>query len=586
MATLNQRASSLLRPLTALSITQKLLIAALGTVAVLALILVASTTGKPQMEELFPNVAGDQLGKVKAYLDRKRIPNRTEGGKLLAPPEYREMAIAELAENNELPGSIKLLFDGLIDKQHWMNTKAQNETIHNTAMQNELSRVIARFEGVKSAWVAIDAPDPMGLGGSFRKPTASVGVTMQPGRALSQSSVNAIAALVAGAKSGMAMTDVRVVDTSTGRQMVPRAPEDFSASDYLETVAKTERYFVEKLRESVSYIPGALVTVSATVDTTRRDIKDTKFHPEGAGSLSSEIKNETTTKKESTGSPQGEVGTRVNVGTSLNDPSGGGVKNDDNTKKKESQVNAGSRTEIIRDARGTPTKIAAIVSVSREYISSLVKISKVAPAPAAAGAAPVAEVEPTQAEIEDKFKTEKVRLESELQSIILAGVVPGADGTVATPDPAFRSLTVSLIPVPLASLQLGPSSSGNSAGILASLSGGSSGGEGLLASGLIRNIFMGGLALGAVGMMLMLVKKASKPVDLPTAESIVGMPPTLEGDSDMVGEAEESEMAIEGLELGDSQIKTKKLLEQVDELVKQNPVEAAALVNNWLDTEE
>jgi flagellar biosynthesis/type III secretory pathway M-ring protein FliF/YscJ len=103
---------------------------------------------------------------------------------------------------------------------------------------------------------------------------------------------------------------------------------------------------------------------------------------------------------------------------------------------------------------------------------------------------------------------------------------------------------------------------------------------------MIKNVVLGGFAVAAVGMMLMMVRKASRPLELPTAETIVGVPPALESEADIVGEADESQMAMEGVELPEDQVKTKKMLEQVQDMVKKNPADAAALLNLWLTAEQ
>jgi flagellar biosynthesis/type III secretory pathway M-ring protein FliF/YscJ len=92
------------------------------------------------------------------------------------------------------------------------------------------------------------------------------------------------------------------------------------------------------------------------------------------------------------------------------------------------------------------------------------------------------------------------------------------------------------------------------------------------------------LAVVALGMMIMMVRKSSRPIELPTPEELVGIPPALHADSDLVGEADESDAPMPGIELGDDEIKRAKLLEQVAEMVKQNPETAASLLSRWIET--
>jgi len=87
-------------------------------------------------------------------------------------------------------------------------------------------------------------------------------------------------------------------------------------------------------------------------------------------------------------------------------------------------------------------------------------------------------------------------------------------------------------------------------------------------------------------MMLMLVRKAGRAVETPSAEELVGMPPTLDAQADVVGEADEGDTAMAGIEVGDDQMQSQQLLEQVGELVEKSPESAAKLIGRWISVEE
>lgn len=104
----------------------------------------------------------------------------------------------------------------------------------------------------------------------------------------------------------------------------------------------------------------------------------------------------------------------------------------------------------------------------------------------------------------------------------------------------------------------------------------------LMGSGLIKNAMLGVLALVALGMMMMMVRKAGRTVVLPKPEEVVGLPPALENQNDIVGEADEGQTAMEGIELDDAELKSKKMLESVSEMVKKNPADSAKIMNRWV----
>ncbi len=107
----------------------------------------------------------------------------------------------------------------------------------------------------------------------------------------------------------------------------------------------------------------------------------------------------------------------------------------------------------------------------------------------------------------------------------------------------------------------------------------------LVSSGLFKQVMLGGLALLSIGMMFMLVRKAGRSAPLPTAEELVGIPPAIEPDSDLVGEADEGETAMLGIEIDSEQLKRQKMLEEVAQLVKSNPQTAVGVFNRWLAPE-
>jgi flagellar biosynthesis/type III secretory pathway M-ring protein FliF/YscJ len=102
---------------------------------------------------------------------------------------------------------------------------------------------------------------------------------------------------------------------------------------------------------------------------------------------------------------------------------------------------------------------------------------------------------------------------------------------------------------------------------------------------IIDKAVLGVLALVALGLMLSMVKKAARRVELPTAEELVGLPPQLEARSDLIGDAGEGESAMTGIEIGDDEVRVQKMLEQVKEYVGTTPDSAARIVNRWLTQE-
>lgn len=557
------------RRLGAVTATQKLLIGSIAVIAAMALFLVTQYAGKPALVELLPGVAPAEQARAFSILRASNIAAKDEGGKIMVKPGTEGQALAMLQEEGQLPDDTSLLFRNLIEKQSWQNSRTQNEQMFQIALQNELGRVISNFRGIKHATVLIDAPQAVGLGAAVRKPTASVTVFMEGGTAIDQPAVDAIASLVSGAKSGLLVDNVRVIDGSTGRQRTPTSSDQVLPTQYREAASVAEERKRNQILELVSYIPGVVVAVTAEVDITRRDWQSTMYtSPDEGGTVSllaSETKNSVT---DSTAGGSAEPGIRSNQGQDI---SRGGASSGQKSEQKDTETKmenkVGSKTERVVDPRGMATRMAASVNVPQGYVEALVRRSKELASGAPASGAAAAPITVTPAEVKDKF--------TEIESDIRASLLPHLkSGTVE------GEVRVSMVPVEVPMRGVGDATQ---AGMFGS---GSDGGILALGSGLVEKGVLGVLALAAVGMMVMMVKKSAKPIRLPSPQEVVGVPPTLETGASVVGEADEMETAMAGIEIEEDSVRVQKMLEQLGEIVQTDPAGTSRVLNRWLQADQ
>lgn len=562
-----------------LTATQKLLIGSLVVIALMALFVVSQYAGTPRWVELLPGAAPADQQKSVAFLETANIPYTQQAGKVMVRPEDRRTAIAALGEAGKLPSDTSLLFQNILEKQSWQMSRQQNEQLYTIALQNELSRVISDFKGIDSATVILDIPEPAGLGSVVRKPTASATIFTDGGRPLEQGTVDAVAQLLVGARAGLEIERVRVIDGSNGRQRRATSENDVLATTYLEHATRIEQLTAEKLRELLGSIPGAIVAVTAQVDVTRVRSTVSKNLPLSEGTLSLP-RRESTTKQTETQGQAAEPGVRSNQTMDINRGSGGGQRSEQSEEETEFENHVGSRIEEISDPRGMPTMLAASVAIPRGYIVALLKSAKAAADPANAGAAgagaAAGSAEPTEQEVDAAFARERTRIEDLLKPHVKTRAVDGSqtEGIVS----------VSMMPTDM------PEGAAR-AGFLGGLGGGGSSVDSgsflttAMSGSIIDKVVLGALAVVALGLMLSMVKKAAKRVELPTAEELVGLPPQLENKSDLIGEAGEGDSAMTGIEVGDDEVKIQKMLEQVKDYVGTSPESAARIVNGWLTPE-
>ncbi len=557
--------------------SQKLLLASLAVIAAMTYFVVTQYTGSARMVELTLSADGGSEQQTLAILNRVGIKAKlSPSGKVMVPAQMHNAAVAQLAEQGALPNDTSLLFSNLLDRQGFYYSKQQNEQAFNIALQNELARMIRNFSSIKDATVVIDAPEPQGIGRAVRQATASASVRTTTGRPLSQGEVDAIAELISGAKAGLKIENVRVIDLAAGRQRRPTNPDEALPTTYLEHATAIEAKLQRKLSDMLSYIPGVTIAVTAHVDVTRVNQQSTKYFKDKEGSvqIASRVKTDSTTQ--TSASKAAAPGVRSNAQGSILSSSSGGSGNSLTEEGGETEfaTGLGSQTTTLSDPRGNPTMLAASVNIPRSYIAMLIKNESGSAGDSSDAGSSGADnaAEPTEAQIEARFEKEKVKIEESIKPHLVAS---DENGDVQ------GKVVVSLIPldVPL------PGAGASQAGLLGGLAGGSGGG-GLLGGGLVEKGLLALLAVGAMGMMLMMVKKATKPAELPSAEELSGVPPTLPTVNDMVGEADESEAPMTGIEIDDDEVRTRKLVEQVEELVGTNPDSAASLLHRWIGEDE
>lgn len=551
-----------------LSASQKLLIGSLAVITVMALFLVSQYAARPDMVTLLEGADAGSLSRAERVLRTSGMSPRVDGSNLLVASSQQDLAVARLAEQRALPADqSEILFNNMLEKGSWRYSREQNEQLYTIALQNQLARTIGEFSTVSRASVVLDVPSPNGLGARSRRPTAAVTVWTSSG-SLAQHTVDAVAELVAGARAGLEVESVKVVDGSTGRPMRPSSAADLAASNQFEQAMKLEHETREKLLDLLGFIPGVQVAVSAQVDVTRHNSQITSYLPEGRGTLNL-IERETgkTETQQQAERRSGEAGGRSNQTADIN--RGGSTGSSFETSDDESSFQAfpGVTVEQVEDPRGMATHLAVSINVPRGFVAS--QIVKAA----GDGEEPEA---PTEDEVQAKFP----EIERTVRELVIPHVRTMTSSQGLSEDQIDAQVSVAMIPVDVPFAAGAPASAG--------LFGSGGGSEGFLGfgRGLIDKVVLIALALFSMFLMLSMVRKASRHIELPSAEELVGIPKALQADSDLIGEAEEGDTVMQGIELGSDELENQKLLEQIGELVEAEPATAAGLLQRWIRSED
>ncbi len=581
MEFLQRTLASVRKQLGPLSTTHKLLIGSVVIVMLMTLFVVSQYSSKQTYVEFAPGSTPPQTDSNEQNLAGMGIEVKREGGKLLVRSEDKNRAIVALGEAGKLPNDKAILFENILQKQSWTNSRQQNEQLYNSALQNELAARISDFRAIKSAAVFLDIPEVAGFGAQMRKPSASVTVTTDSGAPMDQATVDAVARFVSGSRAGLTIDRISVIDAASGRQRKATSDEDALPTTYLEHASKIEAQTREKVEELLSYIPGVMVAVTAHVDVTRSKSEIRTNMPEKQGTITMRKKETESTTSSSMASKGAEPGFSANQTADINRGGGSpGNKSETNTTTTEYENHIGTRTETVLDPRGHATMVAVSVNVPRGFVASLIK-------PAADAPATDEKKAPTDEEVLQRFAQVKKEIVDSLTPHVRAMITQAS--SMLTVDDVKKivseSIEVAMIPVDVPLIAAG------APGVLSSLGGvwGTSSGGGLLSGGMGALIDKGVLvvlSIAALGMMFTMVKKAAKRTEMPTAEELVGLPPSLESEGDIMGEAAEGEVAMAGIEVDDAQVQIKKVLEQVVQMVEHSPESSSKLLNRWITEEE
>ncbi len=542
--------------------TAKLLVGSLLIVLAMGLFLVAQYAGTRDLVPLAVTPAAK--ADVLKYLAARGIQFEEKGEQVLVPPEQRPAIISQLSEEG-IGGSNAIDFNAIIALETPFDTARQAEQRKQTALQNELARTISGYRGVKSARVIISTRQNGGIGPNATAHSAMVHVTMKGSDRLTQAQVDAIASTVAGAQAGLRPEQVSISDGE--RQLKSRTGRDALAGENLEHQQKVAEAVRERVMALLPNIPGVVVAVNPQVLTKTVQETETKYG-EGVSTPISDSRTETSTKS---GTQAGAPGVATNVGMSVSPPAntGNAATSEKADTRFEAKIPGTQRSQF--DPTGYPLKIDVSVAIPWSYFKRVWELRNAKAS--ADGAAPAADAAPDEAALAAIRDEEIARFRKLIEPQIATDAIENSKkGTVEVTwfydfDGVYSSGNASI--------------GGGAAAVIDAIAPGSSIG------GMVKTIALGALAVVALGMMLSMVKKAADRPELPSAEELSGIPPALETeDADIVGEADESSPALEGVEIDDESLRREQMLSQINGLVKRDPIEAAGLLKRWIRESE
>ena len=167
---------------------------------------------KPDYRVLFSNFSDRDGGAIVAVLQQMNVPYKYSegGGAILVPADQVHDLRLKLAAQ-DLPKGGNVGFE-LMENQKLGTSQFLEQVNFQRALEGELAQTIQAISAVQAARVHLALPKSSVFVREQQKPTASVLLNLEPGRALDRAQVSAIVHLLASSVPDLLPTNVTIVD--------------------------------------------------------------------------------------------------------------------------------------------------------------------------------------------------------------------------------------------------------------------------------------------------------------------------------------------------------------------------------------
>lgn len=484
---------------------------------------------------------------IVAKLNNRGIEATREGNQVVVPVNQQDEAIIMLVEQDLLSEDTAEAFTRLVEQASPWESRDSSQRAYIIAKQQVLARIIRKMRDVQSADVVISTPHKTGFAATHVRPTASVTIRMQGNGNVNKALVEAVAGLVAsGAAAEMTPQDVVVIDANHGRRHTVQDADEVVPTEQRELVRALEDDYQGKIMEVLSFVPNVIVAVNVQTDPIHREVeKQWGYEPNEP--LQSEERKQLVRETRTNG---GEPGIGPNTGMDIRGSSRQGTTE----QLTESRSTFGEKP-MIRETHRTMTghnveHVAVTVNVPRSYFLTLWQARNPAN-PQPPDQAAIDAIAPP--ELDKIVKMVKPLIRSESEGEVSVNMV--YDQALLLPQATEMNQASPVLVAWMGSGWTGPAAAT-------------------------------GLALVALFLMLMMVRKATKPETLPSVEQLAGIPPSLPSEEDLVGDAMQDEDEMEGYELDPNELESRKVAKQISDLIKTNPREAGHILNKWVHEDD
>lgn len=273
-----------LQRLSALDRAQRMRLGA-GVALLVAAAVAAIVMGRqPDYRVLFSNLGDKDGGAVVAQLSQMNVPYKySEGGGAILIPAERVHDVRLRLATQGLPKGSVAGFE-LMESSKFGMTQFQERLNFQRGLEGELTRSIQALSSVQSARVHLALPNQNGFFREQQKPSASVLVSLHPGRILDRAQLAGIVHLVASSVPELAPSAVSVLD-DTGK-LLSQSPDSTAGAEInaqqLLYVQQLEQQYSRRIMDILEPVVGrdnVKAQVTAEVDFSQTESTSEQFRP-------------------------------------------------------------------------------------------------------------------------------------------------------------------------------------------------------------------------------------------------------------------------------------------------------------------
>ncbi|OCG21333.1 flagellar basal-body MS-ring/collar protein FliF [Gilliamella sp. App4-10] len=270
-----------------------LLIAGVVTIAIISFIYLWAKDESYSV--LFSNLNDKDGGEIISQLDKMNIPYQfsSSGSTILIPQDKVYDTRLRIAQQG-LPKGGSVGFE-LLDKESFGMSQFNEQINYQRALEGELSRTISIISSIDDARVHLAMPKPSLFVRERKSPSASVALTLFPGRSLSQGQIDAIIHLISSSVPELQADKVTIIDQH-GRLLTGEGYRDRNTNiaqlEFSERIENSVRERVEKIIIPILGKNNVKVQVNADIDFSRQEATSETYDP------NSDIANQTIRSKQ------------------------------------------------------------------------------------------------------------------------------------------------------------------------------------------------------------------------------------------------------------------------------------------------